>query len=87
MRSAGQGERQQGSLAGTGTGQGPAGSRLIPASVAKDATPGGEVQKEAAGRPWVFNVDTMLQDFLQGPKPEGKAGGRGGEAAGGRGGD
>ncbi len=38
--------------------------RPIPHNVMKDATPGSEVAKEAAGRPWVFNVDTMLSEFL-----------------------
>ncbi|KAJ9534391.1 hypothetical protein QJQ45_016091 [Haematococcus lacustris] len=40
----------------------------LPASVAKDATPGSDMQKEAAGKPWVFSVDSMLSEFL-GSKP------------------
>ncbi len=34
------------------------------ANVAQDATPGSDLQKEAAARPWVFSVDAMIQDFL-----------------------
>jgi hypothetical protein len=56
-----------GAAAGGGQqGGGGLAARMVPASVAKDATPGSELQKDAAGKPWVFNVDRLLQDFLQG---------------------
>jgi len=40
------------------------GGHALPATVAQDATPGSDLQKEAASRPWVFSVDAMIQDFL-----------------------
>jgi len=49
-----------GQAAGTAAG----GGRQLPASMAQDATPGSDLQREAAARPWVFSVDAMIQDFL-----------------------
>lgn len=61
---------QQGSSTGStgaGGGVGSSGARfVVPASAMKDATPGGELAKEGAGKPWVFSVDAMLADFLGG---------------------
>lgn len=61
--SASQGAGGASGPAGTGGGAGPS-SRPLPPSLAKDATPGSEVQKEAAGKPWTFSVDAMMADFL-----------------------